>query len=222
MMDLLSILSAFATVATIGLFLTGVPVTQRIRKARSSANVAFFPYLAGIFSGILWLKYGMLSGDSTIVVVNGTGAALNAYYLLVCYTYTKQPASFARPTIIAAAIVYATLAYVKFNTTNLSEAMTIVGYIGCTATVIMFGSPLTTIGAVLKTRSTETMVFSLCLMNFVVSVTWALYGYVKQDNFIQLPNSFGALLSLLQLLLFVKYPSNGGPGHVYDVAARLI
>eukprot|EP00045_Choanoeca_perplexa_P005087 m.43405 g.43405 ORF g.43405 m.43405 type:complete len:121 (+) comp12922_c0_seq1:206-568(+) len=92
-MELLSILSAFATVSTVGLFLTGIPVTQRIRRARSSANVTFFPYLAGVFSGILWLKYGMLIGDPLLMLVNGTGAALNAYYLLICYTYTKVPVS---------------------------------------------------------------------------------------------------------------------------------
>eukprot|EP00045_Choanoeca_perplexa_P005088 m.43408 g.43408 ORF g.43408 m.43408 type:complete len:222 (+) comp12922_c0_seq2:206-871(+) len=221
-MELLSILSAFATVSTVGLFLTGIPVTQRIRRARSSANVTFFPYLAGVFSGILWLKYGMLIGDPLLMLVNGTGAALNAYYLLICYTYTKVPGSFVRPTVIMAALLYGTLAYVKLGVEGLDEAIGVVGYVGCTATVLMFGSPLSTMGTVLRTRSTESMVFSLCLMNFVVSVTWALYGYVQQDNFIQLPNSFGALLSLTQLLLFVKYPSNGGPGHVYDIAARLI
>lgn len=102
---------------------------------------------------------------------------------------------------------------------------------------------------VIRNRSTASMVFSLCLMNFIVAVSWSLYGFVVKDMFIQVPlshallllglspsprrasrnsplysssshprarhwypppvaqqapNSMGALLSLAQLLLFVK------------------
>ena len=38
----------------------------------------------------LWLKYGLLSGDSTVVVVNGTGLLLNLYYLWVYHAYTLE------------------------------------------------------------------------------------------------------------------------------------
>jgi hypothetical protein len=44
---------------------------------------------------------------------------------------------------------------------------------------------------------------SFCFLA-VVSVTWALYGYVIADNFVHVPNAVGALLALCQLLLFVK------------------
>ena len=37
---------------------------------------------------------------------------------------------------------------------------------------------------VIKTRSTETMNFNLCLMGFVVSISWAYYGYLLEDNFV--------------------------------------
>ena len=40
----------------------------------------------------LWLKYGLLSGDGTVVIVNGTGLLLNLYYLWVYHTYTADKA----------------------------------------------------------------------------------------------------------------------------------
>ena len=65
------------------------------------------------------------------------------------------------------------------------QAVHVIGYCGCVTTTVMFGSPLATLGRVVRTKSTESMVFSLCLMNFIVSVTWALYGYVIGDLFVQ-------------------------------------
>lgn len=37
----------------------------------------------------------------------------------------------------------------------------------------------------MATKSTESMVFSLCFMGFIVSVSWSLYGYLLGDLFIQ-------------------------------------
>ncbi len=44
-----------------------------------------------LISNTLWLKYGLLLRDNTVVIVNGTGFVLNAYYLYTCYLYTKDP-----------------------------------------------------------------------------------------------------------------------------------
>ena len=46
----------------------------------------------------------MLIGDPLLVVVNGTGAALNTYYLLTCYTYTKVPVRACMLAIIAGSL----------------------------------------------------------------------------------------------------------------------
>eukprot|EP00043_Microstomoeca_roanoka_P008584 m.82614 g.82614 ORF g.82614 m.82614 type:complete len:222 (-) comp14308_c0_seq1:186-851(-) len=221
-MELVSILSSIAIFSTIALFLTGLPVTQRVKKVRSSANVSFTPYLAAMVNTCLWLKYGLLTNDNTLILVNGTGFLLNTYYVAVCYSFAKDDTAFFYPIMTTAASMFLPLIYVKFFVQNYVQAVHIIGFCGCFASTIMFGSPLSTLGRVLRTKSTESMVFSLCLMNFIVSVTWALYGYVISDLFVQGPNSVGALLSLVQLLLFVKYPSSGGPGHVYDLAARLV
>ncbi|EGD76735.1 hypothetical protein PTSG_08086 [Salpingoeca rosetta] len=221
-MQVLTALSYTAIVSTIGLFLTGIPVTRRIKKARSSANVSYTPYLAAMISTCLWLKYGILTQDYTLISVNGIGFLLNFYYVVICYSYSKDERAFYYPLLITISAMFGPLLYVKYLAPTYMHAVHAIGYCGCITSTIMFGSPLATLGRVLRTKSTESMVFSLCLMNFIVSVTWALYGYVINDIFVQGPNAVGALLGLVQLLLFVKYPSSGGPGHVYDLAARLV
>jgi hypothetical protein len=71
------------------------PVARRIQRARSSTNVAFLPYLAGLVSGLLWLKYGLLVADGLLIGVNATGALLNAFYLYTCYAFTQTPVGLA-------------------------------------------------------------------------------------------------------------------------------
>ncbi|GBG75260.1 hypothetical protein CBR_g19894 [Chara braunii] len=69
-------------------------------------------------------------------------------------------------------------------------------------TVLMYGSPLAVMGTVIKTLSVEFMPFSLSLLGFVCSSTWAAYGIYVQDLWIILPNLLGSLLGLMQLILY--------------------
>jgi len=52
------------------------------------------------------------------------------------------------------------------------------------------------------------MVFPLCLMNFIVAVSWALYGFVVQDMFIQVSCSTTAS-ALLLLQGYSSHPMHG-------------
>ncbi|XP_054715659.1 sugar transporter SWEET1-like isoform X2 [Uloborus diversus] len=58
---------------------------------------------------------------------------------------------------------------------------------------------------VFRTRSTETLPFSIIFATFVVTVLWFFYGILIQDFFIQIPNFLGALLSGFQLCLFAFF-----------------
>lgn len=59
----------------------------------------------------------------------------------------------------------------------------------------------------IKTQSTESISFYLCSFNFIVGLEWFIYGVLINDLFVQIPNLLGALLGLVQLSLFFKYPS---------------
>ncbi|EDQ84858.1 uncharacterized protein MONBRDRAFT_12429 [Monosiga brevicollis MX1] len=87
-MELKSGLAGFATLATIGLFLTGI--------------------------GVLWLKYGLLVDDFTVIFVNGVGACLNTYYVVICYLYSKTPSQYIPSVTSSFGFLVLVMAYVKF------------------------------------------------------------------------------------------------------------
>ena len=59
----------------------------------------------------------------------------------------------------------------------------------------------------IKTRSTESLSFPLCLANFVCASLWALYGLMLNDYFVMIPNLIGTVLGFAQVSLFNKFPS---------------
>lgn len=47
----------------------------------------------------------------------------------------------------------------------------------------------------------------MCIFNMVSSTLWAFYGHLRDDKFIILPNAIGMILAIIQLSLFLIYPS---------------
>eukprot|EP00897_Mesotaenium_endlicherianum_P005931 jgi/Mesen1/5366/ME000268S04565 len=56
--------------------------------------------------------------------------------------------------------------------------------------------------AVLRTRSVEFMPLQLSLNGFICSSVWSLYGVYVRDIFVVLPNLFGTVLGIVQLVIY--------------------
>lgn len=110
-----------------------------------------------------------------------------------------------------------------------------IGLVCCCVGVLFFASPLTKLAHVIHTKNTESLPFPIIIASFFVSLQWFIYGLLIEDKFIQvrhsnwygllvtkltifllqIPNLLGCLLSAIQLMLYVIYPSrstyNVGP-----------
>ncbi len=87
------------------------------------------------------------------------------------------------------------------------DPKTLAGTLACISSLVFCGSPLASVSDVIKTKSTEKLPFLLILSSFLVTIMWFLYGFALNDAFIQVPNAIGALISGVQLYLFVIYPN---------------
>ncbi|VDK68205.1 unnamed protein product [Gongylonema pulchrum] len=50
----------------------------------------------------------------------------------------------------------------------------------------------------------------LCIANFLVSSEWCIYGLLKDDFYLILPNGIGSILASGQLALFLVIPRKAG------------
>ncbi|UJR30381.1 hypothetical protein I4U23_017916 [Adineta vaga] len=204
------LIEKICTISTIGLFLTGVQICNRIYRQRTTGDISGFPFVATMVNCTLWLLYGYVGNNSTIVIVNFIGAALELVYALTYLQYTPDRNSYIRLIGMAlaflATIAFYLLAFVSDRTTASLHA----GLVASVATVIMFGSPLASLKEVVKKQSTESLSLPLCFANLIVPAEWVLYGILINDKIVQVPNFLGAILGLIQVSLFYKYPRQSG------------
>ncbi|CAM9934526.1 unnamed protein product [Lampetra fluviatilis] len=232
MATLRTVLLAVASVCTILSFLSGLygprtaPVSRvsqqlarkyvksyfsiclKIKQKGSTLGLSMFPFVSLCVSCTLWLRYGLLLGDPTIVYVNAVGASIGVLYSIIFYVNTPHKRSLYRTMVGPALLLYAVLLYVKYLAEDEDAARPHLGMVCTLWTVVNYGSPLATLAEVVRSRSTESLAFPLCAANLVVGTEWFIYGLMLQDMFIQVPNLLGALLGLGQLSLFLVYPSS--------------
>ncbi|XP_021820046.1 bidirectional sugar transporter SWEET4-like [Prunus avium] len=71
--------------------------------------------------------------------------------------------------------------------------------------IIMYGSPLTIMAKVIKTKSVKYMPFYLSLTNFLNGCCWTAYALIKFDIYMLVSNGLGAVSGAIQLILYAAY-----------------
>ncbi|VDK53243.1 unnamed protein product [Anisakis simplex] len=73
-----------------------------------------------------------------------------------------------------------------------------------------FAAPLANIKYVIRKRSSQTLPLPLCIANFLVSNEWFIYGLLKDDFYLILPNGVGSIFATINLVLFIVLPRKTG------------
>ncbi|CAI9093423.1 OLC1v1028923C2 [Oldenlandia corymbosa var. corymbosa] len=193
------------------LFLSPVPTFIQICKKKSVQQYSPVPYLATFINCALWVLYGLpvVHPNSLLVItINGTGFAMEVVYLAIFLTYCNSKQRRIRLAVIVAVelVFVAALALGVLTLAHTTKTRSnIVGSICMAGNIMMYAAPLSVMKMVIKTKSVEYMPFFLSLASFANGVSWTAYALFKFDVFIFAPNSAGAVLGLVQLLLYAIY-----------------
>ncbi|XP_069683930.1 sugar transporter SWEET1 [Periplaneta americana] len=203
--DYKELVATAASVTTIGQFFAGAFICKDIVKKGSTENIPGIPFIGGTGMGILMLLYSNMLNDPAMTRVNIVGLALNAAYLLCYYIYCQNKKELHTQIMYTIAFVGVLIAYVYWESPDVLEFR--YGIIITALLMFLIGSPLLSLGDVIRTKSTETLPFPLILSGTVVTFLWLLYGIIIKNAFIQFQNVVGFALSAIQLSLFAIYPS---------------
>ncbi|KAE9069001.1 hypothetical protein PF006_g29673, partial [Phytophthora fragariae] len=161
---------------------------------------------------LVW--YGYLSEDIFPLFVTAImGLVTCAGFIAVFYRYTDDKRSVHRICAAALAVIvivciYGTLGVAGVTDQSKSSLATAMGAISIATSIGLYGSPLATIRRVIRSKSTASMPFTLCLANFSNSVCWVVYAVIVVDVWVLIPNVFGCVLTTIQLALYVIYPTS--------------
>ena len=90
--------------------------------------------------------------------------------------------------------------------------------------IFFYGAPLSIIRQVLTTQSSRWLHGPTMLRNTANGVFWAAYGIAVLDPYVALPNGLGALLGVVQMILWVIFPRGGdnanAPSSLLDEPAQ--
>ncbi|KAG8304899.1 Sugar transporter [Homalodisca vitripennis] len=180
-------------------------VCRKFMKKGTTNEVSSFHFVAGFLSCGLWLNYGIMINDSSLILVNAVGAILFMCYILLFFSYTLRKTTVVKQVLWVVTVMVLVRMYGAWLG-EVAQAKVHLGYIACCTSLMFFGAPLANLAYVLRVKSAESLPFPMIVMTFIVSLQWLLYGIILENPIIQYPNIIGCVLSLLQLSLFVVFP----------------
>lgn len=205
-MEIKDLLASSASICTILQFLAGVLVCKKFVKNGTTGDSSSLAFVTCYMSCSLWLRYGLLIGDSFVVLVNIFGTILQLSYVIVFTMYSVKKSMTLKQLTAATCFLAVVYSYVAYETDK-ELAAKYVGLISCSVTILFFASPLFMLAHVLRIKSTESLPFPVIVASLIVSCQWFVYGCLIDDQFIQIPNFMGCILSAFQLSLFLIYPT---------------
>nr|QIE48602.1 sugar transporter SWEET2 [Jasminum sambac] len=196
------------------LFVSPIPTFQRIIRSKSTEQFSGLPYIYALLNCLICLWYGtpvVSPGIILIFTVNSIGAAFQLVYIIIFIAYADRTKKLKMLGLFAAVLgVFAAIAFSSIKVFEPPTRQLFVGYLSVFSLISMFASPLFIINLVIKTKSVEFMPFYLSLATFLMSISFFAYGMFKKDAFISVPNGVGAILGIIQLVLYFCYSRKSG------------
>ncbi|XP_044462417.1 bidirectional sugar transporter SWEET2a-like [Mangifera indica] len=196
------------------LFVSPIPTFRRILRNQSTEQFSGLPYIYALLNCLICLWYGtplVSPGIILVATVNSIGAVFQLIYVSIFISYAENAKKLKMSGfLIAVFALFGIIVFVSLKFFYTDERRAFVGYLSVASLISMFASPLFVIQLVIKSRSVEYMPFYLSLSTFLMSLSFFVYGMLKDDPFISLPNGIGTLLGIVQLMLYAHYSSKSG------------
>ncbi|KAG7032845.1 Bidirectional sugar transporter SWEET1, partial [Cucurbita argyrosperma subsp. argyrosperma] len=179
---------ALGNATALFLFLSPIITFKRIIKSKSTEQFSGIPYVMTMLNCLLSAWYGMpfVSPHNILVTsINGTGALIEIVYVLIFIFYVSKKEKAKMGALFAIAIgAFVSVALVSVFALHGKNRKVFCGLVALVFSIIMYGSPLSIMRTVIKTKSVEFMPFFLSLFVFLCGTCWFIYGLLGHDPFL--------------------------------------
>nr|QEM23330.1 bidirectional sugar transporter SWEET1 [Paeonia suffruticosa] len=219
------IFGVFGNITGLFLFLAPTFTFKRVIKSKSTEQFSGIPYVMTLLNCLLSAWYGLpfVSPHNILVsIINGTGAGLELIYVFIFLMYAPKKEKgkiFGLFTLVLS--IFAVVVFVSLFALHGNGRKLFCGFAATIFSIIMYGSPLSIMRLVIKTKSVEFMPFFLSLFVFLCGTSWFVYGLLGHDPFVAVPNGFGCGLGTLQLILYAIYHNNEGGSGTTDGSVEM-
>jgi len=181
-----------------------------ILQQKDTKSLSSVPFAALVANSLIWTYYGMLKSDVSLIVPNGIGIISGLFCLFAYNAYAKSANSIVNTVLFGLCGVSSLFLF--------NKQIEQLGLIGCCLSVILLASPLSTLGTVIREKSTAALPFPVSFAGWLNAIAWTLYGWITiNDPMIWGPSAIGTILTTFQMMLFVVY---GLPGKSDPTVAK--
>ncbi|CAI8594470.1 unnamed protein product [Vicia faba] len=216
------IVGIIGNIISLGLIISPAPTFYKIIKMKAVEEFKPDPYLATLLNCAVWVFYGMpfVHPNSTLVVtINSVGFVFELVYIIIFYIYatTKGRKNILIVVLIETIFFVGVVLITMFALHGTTKRSLVVGIIADIFNIMMYASPLTIVTKVIKTRSVKYMPFWLSVANFLNGLCWTAYAILPPfDIYVLISNGIGAVLGLVQLIIYACYYSCKGENNEDD------
>ncbi|XP_058786844.1 bidirectional sugar transporter SWEET1-like isoform X1 [Vicia villosa] len=204
----------FGNVTALFLFLAPMITFKRIIVNKSTEQFSGIPYVMTLLNCLLSAWYGLpfVSPHNILAsTVNGTGAVIEIIYVLTFIVFAPKKEKIKIFGLFTGVLsVFSVVVFVSLFALHGAPRKIFCGFPAAIFSVIMYGSPLSVMRLVIKSKSVEFMPFFLSLFAFLCGTSWFIFGLLGHDPFITVPNGLGSVLGAIQLILYFIYRDNKG------------
>lgn len=152
------------------------------------------------------------SEENKSAIVNGSLIDFARVVWNVTAQNTKAPVAHEYVVLVMVVIWLTAISVVAYGSDalTLSTRQLVVGVLVNLNLVFFYGSPLSTIFQVLRTRSSSSIHVPTMITNTANGIFWCAFGIAVMDFFIAVPNGLGAVLGGLQCALCVLFRRQPG------------
>ncbi|XP_054819828.1 bidirectional sugar transporter SWEET1-like [Prosopis cineraria] len=199
----------FGNASALFLFLAPVMLFKRIIQNRSTEEFSGVIYILTLLSRLLPAWYGLpfvSPWNVLLSTVNGTGAVIETMYVLTFIVLAPKKEKLKIVGLFAFVLaVFSAVVVISLFAFHGKPRMLFCGFTAAVFSIFMYGSPLSIIRMVIKTKSVEHMPFLVSLLVFLCGTSWFIFGLLGRDPFVAVPNGMGSALGAIQLLLYFIY-----------------
>ncbi|KAK2438959.1 bidirectional sugar transporter N3 [Trifolium repens] len=206
------VVGILGNIASFFCFIAPISIFYRIVKKKATDGFQSVPYVAALFSAMLWIFYAYIkTGEMLIITINLFGCAIETIYLAIYMIYCPRKARIFTVKLICllnlggiCLVVVLTHVLAKERTARIE----LLGWICVVLSTSVFAAPLSIIRVVIRTKSVEFMPFTLSLLLTISAILWLTYGILLKDIFVTLPNFVGITFGTIQMVLYAIYRNN--------------
>mmetsp|Transcript_15295 Transcript_15295/g.15426 ORF Transcript_15295/g.15426 Transcript_15295/m.15426 type:complete len:287 (+) Transcript_15295:316-1176(+) len=202
------------------MYITPLAKVLQVRFDKKLGAINPYPWVLMIFNCFGWLIYSCLQPDIFLFWSVFPGMTLGIFYTLTAFGVLGVKNKFEEKLregmelmimtgVIFWGIIIMLITQILVAIPNGDHiALNMIRYVASSFQVMFLFSPLSTLTTVIRTRDSSSLHMPMAIVNGTNCVLWVLYGIVKGDPFLWVPNFLGLICTAPQIILIFLFPAH--------------